>query len=92
VECAAVKYAVGRNKAVSADPDKAYEIIKNAACRAMSLIGRAKPYKPLLPMEVRLELYRSDYCDSYAGLPGVERIDARNVRKVVNSYKDMYFI
>jgi len=48
----------------------------------MSLVGKAAPLIPTKPMEVRLELCRADYCDRFAGKPGVERLDARSVRKV----------
>jgi D-amino peptidase len=91
VECAVVKHGVGRNNAVVLDSDIALESIRNAACKAMSLVGKVKPYTPILPMEIKLELYRSDYCDKIAEKQGVERIDARTVRKVTNSYLDILF-
>lgn len=91
VECAAVKRGIGRNRAELVDNDKALEIIKEAAKKSMSLIGTAKPFKPILPLDIKLELYRSDYCDAIATKLGIERLDARTVRKVSNSYLDIFF-
>ena len=92
IEVAVVKYAVGRNTAKSIDLDEALSKIYNAAKNGMSLIGKIKPYKPLMPMEVVLELNRSDYCDMKMNSPNVERLDARTVRKIVheiNSFHDI---
>lgn len=91
VECAAVKRGVGRNNALALDSVIALKLIRDAACRSISLIGAAKPFSPILPMELKLELYRSDYCDEIVGKEGIERIDARTVRKVSNSYLDILF-
>jgi len=91
VECAAVKRGTGRNRAALVEPNEALDRIHEAARRAVSLVGQGKPFAPTLPMEVRLELCRSDYCDALAGAPGVERIDARTVRKVCGSYPDGLF-
>lgn len=91
IECASVKRGIGRNRAQLIDPDKAVDRIRNAAARAMELIGSAEPYTPILPAELKLELYRSDYCDEFATKPGVERLDARTVRKVIHSYLEWRF-
>jgi D-amino peptidase len=91
IECAVVKYGVGRNKAELVDERKAEELITDAAARSISLVGKIKPYRPILPLDLKLELYRSDYCDEIATDPGIERIDARTVRKVSDSYKDILF-
>lgn len=86
IECAAVKRGVGRNKAVLVDLKEAEDRIREAARRAMSLVGKARLFTPILPMEIKLELNRADYCDSVASKPGVERLDARTVRKTAHSY------
>jgi D-aminopeptidase len=87
IECAVVKYAVGRNNAKLVDLDEALVKIYNAAKNGMSLVGKIRPYKPLMPMEVILELNRSDYCDMKMNSSDVERIDARTVRKIVREIK-----
>lgn len=95
IECAAVKYGIGRNKARSIDPDEALVKIKNAACNSMKLIGKIKPYKPIMPLEIKLELYRSDMCDAIMERgANIERLDARTVRKLVykvENYTDILF-
>jgi D-amino peptidase len=89
IECAPVKRGIGRNKAELFDLDKAVSDIYEAAKRAISLVGKAKPFKPILPMEIILELCRSDFCDAIANNPGVERLDARTVRKIAASYLEL---
>jgi len=91
VECAAVKRGIGRNRAELMDTEAALTLIRETARKAASLAGRGSLFTPILPMEVRLELCRGDYCDDIARQPGVERIDARTVRKVCNSYLDCLF-
>jgi len=92
IEVAVVKYAVGRNNAKLVDLAEAETRICNAAKNGMSLIGKIRPYKPLMPMEVILELNRSDYCDVKMGSPNVERLDARTVRKIVREIKSFHDI
>lgn len=92
IECIAVKKGVGRNRAEPLySNDEALIAIRDAAKNAMKLIGKAKPYKIEYPAEIKLELNRSDYCDETARLSGVERIDARTVRKTAADGLDILF-
>jgi D-amino peptidase len=97
IECAVVKYGIGRNNARLVDLDEALGRIRKAACDSMKLIGKIRPYKPILPMEIKLELYRSDMCDEIMARNAnnaVERLDARTVRKVVQKvecFRDILF-
>lgn len=95
VECAVVKYGIGRNRAKLICPDKALDIIREAAKNGMEKINTIRPYKPVMPLEIVLEYYRSDMCDdAYKRLDNVERVDARTLRKMVtkiNSYRDILF-
>jgi D-amino peptidase len=95
IECAVVKYGVGRNNARLVDLDEALVRIKTAARESLKLIGKIKPYKLLMPLEIILELYRSDMCDEIVKkCENIERLDARTVRKIVhniNSYDDILF-
>ena len=91
VETASVKQGIGRNRAQCLELSEAEDRIREAARRAMSLVGSAPLFKPILPMELKLELYRSDYCERFLGLPGIERLDARTIRKVSNSHIDILF-
>jgi D-amino peptidase len=90
VETAVVKRGVGRNRAELIAVEEARQRIREAARRAISLVGKARPFQPLKPMEIRLEYNRADYCDAAAGRPGVERLDARTVRKVTSDPLDLF--
>lgn len=95
ISTAAVKRGVGRNKAVSVDLDEALKIIYNAAYEGVKIADSVKPYKPLLPLEIILQLYRTDMCDAMVNTcKNIERIDARSIRKVVTKieyYRDILF-
>jgi len=84
VETAVVKRGIGRNRAELVDLAKARARIREAARRAIALSGQARPFVPAKPMGIILEYNRSDYCDAVANHPGVERLDARTVRKVTS--------
>ncbi len=84
IETAVVKYAVGRNTARLIDLKEAEERIFEAAKKSMSLADKIRPFRPLMPAEIRLEFNRADYCDSAMQRGGkIERLDARTVRKVI---------
>ena len=89
VETAVVKRGVGRNRAELVDPAEARARIREAARRAVSLVGQARPFVLIKPMEILLEYNRADYCDGTVGRPGVERLDARTVRKVTSDPLDL---
>lgn len=85
VETAAVKRGTGRNFAVLYDLEEAHRRIHDAARRAIALAGKARPFTMALPIEIVLDLNRSDYADETARGEGVERIDARRVRKIAKT-------
>jgi len=92
LETAAVKQGLGRNAALAYPPDEAREKIRQAARRAVGLLGQARPFQPIRPMEVRLTLYRSDQCDAMAAKwPQAERLDARTLRRVTSDALDILF-
>ena len=82
IAVAVVKYAHGRNKAVSLPSDEARELIRNTAKESVKLIGKIDPYKISLPAEVLFTFQRTDYCDKFA--EGRERVGSRTIRKIVN--------
>jgi len=82
---AVVKWGIGRNRARCLSLPNAHQAIRDAMAGALSFIERVKPFQPELPAVVELTLYRSDMADAYAAKPGVERVDARTVRRTVNS-------
>lgn len=93
--CAVVKYGVGRNKARLVDPQKALDLIREAARDGMGMIDKIKPYRPLLPLELILEVNRSDAADEIMQRrTDAERLDARTIRRTVHeitSYYDILF-
>jgi D-amino peptidase len=90
LETAVVKRGVGRNRAELVEREEARDRIREAACRAVALVGQARPFVPARPMEIILEYNRADYCDAAASRPGVERLDARTVRKVTSDPLDLF--
>ncbi|MBQ7033164.1 MAG: M55 family metallopeptidase [Clostridia bacterium] len=95
IETAVVKTATERNRAVCLPPAEAVSAIRNAAEKAMSV--KNKPFQMPFPLSLRLELYRSDYCDEVTKrLSGkVERVDARCVERMldsIESYGEITFL
>jgi D-amino peptidase len=84
VETAVVKRALGRNRAELVEVSEARRRIREAARRAVALVGKGRPLVPSKPMEIVLEYNRSDYCDGVAGKAGMERLDARTIRWVTS--------
>jgi len=84
-ETVAVKYAINRNSALVIHPQKAQEMIREAAKRALKQVGKVEPLKIDYPAEVLLEFTRSDYADTRADTPGVVRVDARTVKWTANN-------
>jgi D-amino peptidase len=84
VETAVVKRAQGRNRAELVELKEARDRIRDAARRAVGLVGKGRPLIPIKPMEIVLEFNRADYCDAVGARPGLERLDARTIRKVTS--------
>jgi D-amino peptidase len=80
-----VKRGLGRSKARCIPPERAHASIREGAAKAVAKADELKPWKLEPPIELELTLCRSDYADSVASRSGVERVDARTVRKVVPS-------
>jgi D-amino peptidase len=83
--------AVKHNRAQGYPEEEVRQRIREAAARAIPLAGQAPPLKPVKPLEIKLEVYRSDYLDEMMDKPGLERLDARTVRKVVSSPLEILF-
>jgi D-amino peptidase len=84
-----VKEGRGRNRASCRPVRQAQEEIRAGVRRAVQGAGKVKPYKIKLPATVQLVYYRSDMADDAVSRPGVERVDARTVRKQVQSALDI---
>lgn len=82
VETAVVKTGLSRTRARSLPLNEAEEAIRRAAMRAVQKAERPAAFKPLLPMEIKIEFTRGDHCDAVAAKPGIERVCARTIRKI----------
>ncbi|HJN13853.1 MAG TPA: M55 family metallopeptidase [Armatimonadota bacterium] len=91
VETASVKRGVGRNHADLVELSEARDRIRDAAQRAISLVGEARPFVPVKPMEMILEVTRADYADGADRQADVERIGARTTRRVTSCALDLFF-
>jgi D-amino peptidase len=90
IEVAEVKMGVSRMRARLLPDDVAEERIRQAVKAAVKKDERPRPFRPLLPMELKIEYQRSDYCDRAAALPGVERLNGTTVRKISTTYLDFW--
>ena len=79
-ETAAVKRATGRNSAICLHPQKAHELIRAAAGRALFRAGSVKPLAVSFPAQVVMEYMRTDHADGMANTRDVERVDPRTVK------------
>ena len=92
LETAAVKQGLGRNIALGYPPDEARDGIRQAARRATSLVGKATPFRPISPMEIKLEMCRGDMVDEMmTKWPAAERLDARTLRRITTDALDILF-
>ena len=90
IEIAAVKRGISRGKARLKDNGEALDDIRQAAKRAVEKEYVIKPYKPILPLDIRIDFTRSDHCESWLYMcEKLERLDARSAHMVVNDYKDI---
>lgn len=95
IATATVKYGVGWASARCIDLAEAEAKIREAACEGLKRVKEIRPYKILLPAEVKLELFRADQCDDLCKRrDDIERLDARTVRMTVSkiqNYSDIIF-
>ncbi len=89
VECAVVKWGVGRNKAKCLPLTKAHAVVRETAERAVKNCKTFKPFKPTMPGTIQVTYYRSDMADGYHSKSDIERIDGRTIRKKITSLKDV---
>jgi len=89
VECAVVKWGIGRNRAKCLSLPDAHKQIAEAVGNAVRSVERFKPWKPSVPATIRLTLNRSDIADDHASRPGVQRVDARTVQQSILSMQDV---
>jgi D-amino peptidase len=89
IETVAVKTAVGRQLARCLQPQTAQQRIREAAARAVRLAGKVPPLKVTLPAEVVVEFNSTAMADRVACSPGIERLDARRIKKIAETARDL---
>jgi len=89
VECAVVKWGLGRNKARCLSIENAHAEIRRAVEQGIRNAANVQPFKPSLPATIELTFCRSDMADAVMHIRGLERIDARTVRRQSNSLLDL---
>jgi D-amino peptidase len=90
IETAEVKSGLSRMRARMLPDGEAEERIRQAAKRAVEKDDRPGVFAPILPMELKIDYMRGDYCDDAMAKPGLERIDVRAARKVSDTYLDYW--
>ena len=91
IAVAAVKRAVGRNRAVSLPAGEARALIREAAVRAAGLVGTVRPYRIHMPAELTFVFQRTDYCENHQNDKN-ERVGPRTLKKRldrIESYLDL---
>lgn len=95
VVCAAVKKGIGRNRAECLPSEDALKLIRKAACEGIKKASQIKPFSVSLPAELKLELYRTDYCEEILEKnPSLTRLNARTIVKTTTgivNYSDLLF-
>jgi D-amino peptidase len=79
-EAVAVKRASGRNSAICIHPERAQEMIRAGAKRAVQRMKDVKPFVVTFPAQIVMEYMRTDFADGMAARRGVERVNPRTVR------------
>jgi len=75
----AVKEATSRFAAKCLHPDVSRKLIREAARKTVENIDRFTPYKPEVPIELKVEYHNSDRADRISGKKNVIRVDGRTV-------------
>ena len=94
IKTACVKYGIGHTKAECLPDGEAEKLIYEAARSAVGIIKSVRPFRFVLPAEIKVEFNRTDYCDAYMerGRTDVERLDGRTVRRIqqkIEKYADV---
>jgi D-amino peptidase len=88
--CAIVKWGVGRNIARTPSLAASHDILRGEIAKAIAAAGDRKPYCPDVPATVEITYCRSDHADNKMR-QGVERVDARTVRCIVDRLDQLWF-
>ena len=75
----AVKEATSRFAAKCLHPEVSHRLIRDAARKTVENINKISPYKPKVPIELKVEYHNSERADRISQRKNVKRIDGRTV-------------
>lgn len=87
---AVVKEGIGRNRARCLSVERAHELVRKTLRQALGTADRRAPFRFDLPATLELTLYRQDMADDMQRQPEWERVDARTVRRTIDSLRHIY--
>ncbi len=90
IETVAVKEATSRFAAKCLHPKVTQKLIQEAARRATMKAGEYIPFKPKMPIELRVQYHDSDRAEVILKRPNVTRIDGRTISCSANRVLDAY--
>ena len=86
----AVKESIGNFAAASMSPAAARRAIRQAAQAAVSSVAQAQPYRFAPPIELEVELVKTEQADLVETIPGFQRTGGRRVRFVHEDYPTVF--
>lgn len=86
----AVKEATSRFAAKCLHPDVSHKLIRDAARKAVENMEKFIPYKPEVPIELKVEYHDSERAERISGRKNVIRVDGRTVLARGHSMLEVY--
>ena len=90
IETAIVKTAVGRRAAHCLHPEKARELIRETAAKAIKKHRRVKPVTVATPVTYTIRFTDATRADAAAYIPGARRIDGKTKELTADDYLTAY--
>lgn len=85
-----VKDGIGNMSSNSLSPQAAQQALREGARKAVDGAANAKPFTFDAPFELQITTTQVEYAEFIAGVPGIERVDARTIRYRSNDYLEVY--
>jgi D-amino peptidase len=85
-----VKESIGNFAAASMSPPSAQRAIRRAAQAAVAAVAQAQPYRFAPPIELDVELVKTEQADLVETIPGFQRTGARRVHFVHEDYPTVF--
>lgn len=90
IETAVVKTAIGRRAAICLHPEKARQLIKDTAAKAMKKHRRIKPITYATPVTYTIRFTDAARADAAAFIPGARRLDGKTIELTAPDYITAY--